>query len=143
MSHDLQTLDHLADNITRSCALSALGVWLITKEPTSHSDDHKRPSSDDSILPKSVSQSGASIPKLAINTPSTRARKLSLTLGGTQYVLAHSPRAASKHPGLSTPASGSSSDNEDAEERDMNGDSTARDGTNDDEWTVSGRQGTR
>ncbi|KAM0786175.1 hypothetical protein ACM66B_006982 [Microbotryomycetes sp. NB124-2] len=80
-------------NFGFGCAMSALGVWLITKEPTS-SDSKKRsladtPSQD---APATSILSSNEVPKIAIASPtSTRSRKLSLTLGGTQYLLAHSP----------------------------------------------------
>ncbi|KAK4051476.1 hypothetical protein OIO90_004690 [Microbotryomycetes sp. JL221] len=75
-------------NFAFGCALSALGVWLITKDPAQDEEDKTREQS----LPRPVTHSGTSVPRIAIDSPvSTRSRKLSLTLGGTQYLLAHSP----------------------------------------------------
>ncbi|KAK4050000.1 hypothetical protein OIV83_003824 [Microbotryomycetes sp. JL201] len=84
-------------NFAFGCAMSALGVWLITKEPTTASAHSKQSSAPDG---ESASPSdnflGNSVPKIAIESPvSTRRRQLSLTLGGSQYVLAHSPHRSS------------------------------------------------
>lgn len=78
------------------------GVYLLTRDTAPPPSTTASTSSSDTLLPKSYATPSAdravATPLLALphgDGGSLRARKLSLTLGGTQYLLAHSPASAS------------------------------------------------
>lgn len=75
----------------------AKGVYLLTRSPASPSSPSTPTSSKP---PTSLDPTDSSRPLLLVPSPPphlhARARKLSLTLGGTQYLLAHSPAKSSR-----------------------------------------------
>ncbi|ORY72881.1 magnesium transporter NIPA-domain-containing protein, partial [Leucosporidium creatinivorum] len=90
-------------NFAFGCLLSGGGVYLLTRDTAPTPSSTPSTSSSDTLLPKSYSTPSAdrttATPLLALphagDGGSLRARKLSLTLGGTQYLLAHSPATGS------------------------------------------------